>query len=197
MKALTLLVAIFIALPNAANAQSPSALVGTFHDALLGVMKEADALGFKGRYDRLKNPVQSSFDHYRMIRIAVGEHWAKAGEAEKQQLLAAFERMSTSTYAQQFSGFDGESFETVSEKPGPRKTVLVATRINIPNKSPARLTYVVLKSGESWKIVDVLLDDSVSQLAVRRSEYRKVLKSGGIAELITVLNKKSEELAKP
>ncbi len=197
MKTLTLLVAILIALPNAVAAQTPSSLVGSFHDVLLGVMKEADALGFKGRFQRLKDPVQGSFDHYRMIRIAIGGYWNKAGEADRARLLAAFERMSTSTYAQQFSGFGGESFETVDEKPGPRKTVLVRTRINIPKESPAHLTYVVMKSGENWKIVDVLLDNSISQLAVRRSEYRQVLKTGGIAELIAILNKKSDELATP
>ena len=45
-----------------------------------------------------------------------------------------------------------------------------------------------------WLIVDVLLDDSVSELAVRRSEYRHVLKTAGVDNLIQTLNTKAAQL---
>ena len=45
-----------------------------------------------------------------------------------------------------------------------------------------------------WRIVDVLLDGSISELAMRRSEYRRVLKKNGVDGLIQTLNSKAAQL---
>ena len=44
-----------------------------------------------------------------------------------------------------------------------------------------------------WKIVDVLAE-GISELAVRRSEYRNVLKTRGVDGLAAVLDKKADGL---
>ena len=46
-------------------------------------------------------------------------------------------------------------------------------------------------------IVDILLDNSISQLAVRRSEYRRLLGKKGVDGLIAALNGMSDELIAP
>ncbi len=177
-----------------ATADTPSAVVEGFHGNLLAVMKEAGELGVKGRYRRLESAVASAFDLQRMIRIASGSYWKKAAPAKREALLAGFARMSVGTYAAQFDGFSGEAFETLGEKPGPQGTVLVKTRIVRPDDSPVGLTYVLKQADAGWRIADVLLDDSISQLAVRRSEYRRVLRKNGVDGLIAVLNRKADEL---
>ena len=193
-KFLISLVFLAAAWPTGAVAGTPSAVVEGFHGNLLAVMKEADTLGVKGRYQRLESPVASAFDLQRTIRIACGSYWKKAAPAKRQALLAGFTRMSVGTYAAQFDGFSGQSFETVGEKPGPQGTILVKTRIVRPDDSPVGLTYVLKKIEAGWRIADVLLDDSISQLAVRRSEYRRVLGKDGIDGLIAVLNRKADDL---
>jgi ABC-type transporter MlaC component len=42
----------------------------------------------------------------------------------------------------------------------------------------------------------VLVDNGISELAVRRSEYRSVLKSGGVSGLIQLLDRNTEKLLK-
>ncbi len=116
---------------------------------------------------------------------------------QKAGLVEAFERFSIGTYARRFNGFSGEKFETISAKPGPSGTMLVATRILRPDDEPVGLTYVLKPFKEAWRIVDVLVAGGISELAVRKSENQAVLKNEGIDALITTLNGKADDLIAP
>ena len=188
---------IWLALTIPAAAESTArTTVENFHAALLEVMKNADTLGIKGRYGRLEPQVSRSFNLALMIRIASGIHWRKANAAQRIALVDAFKRFSVGVYAARFSSHSGETFETSSVKPGPQRTKLVHTMINRPNKSPVKFSYVVKNFGGAWRIVDVLLDGGISELAVRRSEYRSILNSNGVAGLVATLNRKADALMK-
>jgi len=187
--------AAFAALPvRAAGGGSPAALVETFHEQLLGVMKAAKTLGYQGRYDRLTSPIHTAFHLRLMTQISSGSYWRKATEAEKTALVTAFSKVSIGTYASRFTGFSGQRFETLGTKPGPQETELVSTRIVNPDGDNVPLTYVTKVVGGGWQIIDVILDTGISELAVRRSEYRKILKQSGIEGLIASLNAKAVEL---
>lgn len=170
-------------------------LIEELHEALLSVMREADVLGFDGRYERLQDPIDHAFDHERMIRIASGPFWRKASEEERRELFDAFRRMSLSTYAARFKGYSGQEFEIEGSRPGPQETVLVSTRIVSPKNDPVEIVYVVKEADGRWRVADVLLENSISELAVRRSEYRAILKKDGVSGLIATLNEKSQDLS--
>lgn len=181
----------------AMDAGAPASVVEGFHNALLKVMKNADSLGVRGRYDSLQEPVADAFDLANMIRVASGSFWRKAGEDDRKRLLDAFTRFSVATYAAQFDGYSGQVFETVGDRPGPQQTVLVVTRIVSPDGGGGDLTYVMKKRDGRWLIADILLDNVISQLAVRRSEYNMVLRKNGIDGLLGILDTKAEELLTP
>ena len=192
---LGLLTAAALLAPGASRAADPVAVVEVFHATLLSVMKEADRLGFKGRYAKIEPAMKTAYDLKRMIRVAAGSHWRTATPEQQATLLNAFTRLSIGTYAARFNGYDGERFETLGTKPGPQNTTLVATQIVDSTGKPIGLTYVMLQSEGMWRIVDVLLDSSISELAVRRSEYSRVLRKDGIGGLIATLNEKADALA--
>ena len=181
---------------SAGDSDSPSAVVEGFHAALLDTMKNAEKLGVQGRFERLAPAMDAAFDFTTMIRVAATRRfWNDADADQRQELLDTFRRLSIATYAAQFDGFSGQRFETVGERPGPQGTTLVATKIVDSDGSDVGLTYVLKKSDSGrWKIADVLLDDSISQLAVRRSEYSNILRASGIAGLIAELREKSEKI---
>ncbi|HEC90787.1 MAG TPA: toluene tolerance protein, partial [Alphaproteobacteria bacterium] len=185
------LVLLFLAAlaPHAAAAAEPAAVIKSFHATLLAVMKNADKLGVNGRYDLLAPVIDKDFDLQRTVRVAVGKFWRSADGAARTKVLASFRRLSIATYAAQFDGWSGQAFTTIASRPGPQGTILVQTKITSPGGNDAALTYVLkerARGNGDWRIVDVLLDGSISQLAVRRSEYQRVLKSGGIKGLIKV-----------
>ncbi len=182
--------------PMAASqaAPGPATVVGEFHDQLLAAMKRAEAENVKQRFDTLSPAVDNAFDLERMIRVAGGSQWESADAAQRATLLKAFRRLSIATYASQFDGYSGERFEMVGDRPGPQDTVLVQTRIVGAEDLNAGLTYVMKETNSRWLIADILLDNSVSQLAVRRSEYRRILADSGIDGLVKTLNRKADEL---
>ncbi|MGF1641303.1 MAG: ABC transporter substrate-binding protein [Rhodospirillales bacterium] len=164
----------------------PAAMIEDFHATLLEVMKRAEDLGVDGRYRVLEPRVRETYDFPRMIRIAAGPRWTRATPEEQDALLAAFAHFSVGTYAARFDGYAGERFETLGERPGPRETVLVDTRIVRTDAPAVALTYVVERRDDRWRVIDVLLDGTISELAMRRSEYRTLGGStaAGLAEAL-------------
>ena len=194
LSVLLLLAGVLTALPAAAQEDPARTVIQRFQQSLLAVMKEAKSLGVTGRYQRLQPRIEEAFNLPLMIRVATGSFWKKADEEQQSRLVAAFKRLSISTYANRFDGYSGQVFEIVDQRPGPQETVLVKTRIVRPGDSPARLTYVVKEFEGQWRIVDILLDDDISELAVRRSEYNRLLKKNGVDALIATLNDKADGL---
>ncbi len=194
LNVLVVLAVVLTALPATAQEDPARAVVERFQQDLLAVMKEAKILGVKGRYERLEPKIEEAFHLSLMIRVATGSFWKKATEAQRSGLVAAFKRMSVSTYANRFDDYSGQVFEIVGQRPGPQKMILVKTRIVSPGDSPAKLTYVMKEFQGRWRIVDILLDNDISELAVRRSEYRRLLKKNGVDGLIATLNDKAGEL---
>ena len=196
---LAVLVLAHLVQPPAAIAAShePRAVVERFHGALLAVMKEGEALGAKGRIAKLDPEVTRAFDLPRMIRIATGSFWRAASKDDRHALTQAFQRLSVGTYASHFKSFSGEAFETLGDGPGPRKTMLVRTQIVRGDGPPVPITYVLIRASGGdglWNIADVLLDNAISELAVKRSEYSRILKNDGVGGLIDVLNEKADQL---
>lgn len=181
------------AAPAEVGADARSVVEG-FHARLLEVMKNAKVLGIKGRYERLAPEIERRFNVRLMVAIATGAFWRTASAAERDRLTAAFARFSAATYASNFSSFSGQSFSTDAVTPGPRGTMLVLTHISRPDEAPVKLAYVTRPTDGQWRIVDVLVDDGISELARRRSEYRSILGSRGVEGLVAELNRGADRL---
>lgn len=174
--------------------ETPRLVVEGFQANLLAVMKEAKSLGFKGRYKRLTPAIERAFDLPLMVRIAIGSYWDLTTEDQRTRLATAFKRMSVSTLATMVTGYSGERFETIGEGPGPQGVRLVNTRIVDPDGSHVALAYIAKHYSNRWFLIDVVVDDGISELAVRQSEYRLILKKKGIEGLIRALNDKADQL---
>ena len=182
--------------PTGALSAEPSEVVDRFHEVLLSVMKKATSTSVTTRYKELKPEIEKAFNLPFMIRITVGPRWNTASNQQKRELIEAFKSMSVGTYASRFNGYSGQLFKTLKVRNGPRGTRLVDTRIESPNNEPVRITYVMGKFGDKWKIIDVLLDRGISEMAVRVSEYRSILRSRGVGSLASALSKKAANLLK-
>lgn len=199
-KRLILLAAAFAATfsaSQAAAAEGPAGTVQRLHDALLEVMRDAGDLSVADRYERLAPTLQATYDFRMMTRLATGSAWTKATEAERAAMVDGFSRLSIATYAERFKGYSGERFEIMGERSGPRETILVDTRIVRPADDAVPITYVLQQSpaqNGDWRIIDVVVQGSISELAVRRSEYAHILRQGGAKRLADVLDAKADTL---
>ena len=174
---------------------APSAVVEGFHAALLDCMRNARALGPRGRERRLRPAMQAAFDLPAMARIAVGPPWTGLAEGERHALVAAFSDWVVATYASRFDGFSGESFATAGESALRNGDRLVRTQLLRPGDSPVQLNYLLRGGGDGrWRVVDIYLDGTVSELASRRAEFTALLREGGAEKLATELRRRTGAL---
>ncbi len=183
--------------PPAAPAEMPQAVevVESLHAALVGVMKEADALGYAGRFDRLEPVLGRTFDLDFMAEKSVGRHWKDLSPEDQKRLIATFRRFTLANYAGRFDGWSGQHFETVGEDVSTRGTVIVKTRLVDPQDEDVELNYRLRPVDDSWRIIDVYLNGTVSELALRRSENSSLVAREGIDSLLTALEERISELA--
>ncbi len=180
-----------------ARSQSDDPILGRIellHGELLDTMKQAKELGVKGRYERLAPVLSTTYDIASMSRIAVGQSWASLAPEQQAAIVDAFTRMMVATYASRFNGFSGEKFEVVQVLDQPPADKMIKTRIVQSNGKAVALNYLMRKSGDEWKIVDVYLDGTISELASRRAEFNSILKSGGPDALIATLKSQGDKL---
>jgi len=180
--------------PATVGGPSASATVAKLDDGLLSVMKNADKLGYEGRFATLAPIVASSFDVPTMTRIAVGSAWSSLSSEQQASLTDAFRRFITATYAHRFDGYSGERFDLKGERPS-GTGVLVSTELVRPSDQPVALNYLVRQTDGQWKVVDIFLTGTISELATRRSEFSSVLARNGYEGLKNLLEAKAMQLA--
>jgi phospholipid transport system substrate-binding protein len=173
---------------------APEVVIETFHAGLLDIMKHAEELGIDGRIDKLTPLMDKTFDLRFMASKTVGRHWRKLSDEEKARWVDLFKRFTTANYAGRFTGFTGEEFVTVGVEDAPRGTRVVLTKIIVPEEADVQLNYRMIERNGAWKVIDVFLNGTVSELALRRSEYSSALKRDGFASLLDSVEEKIEDL---
>jgi phospholipid transport system substrate-binding protein len=180
--------------PAPVEANSPADAVETFHAGLIAIMTEADTLGFQGRIDKLTPLMSETFDLDFMASKTVGRHWKKLSDEDKLRWAEMFTRFTTANYAGRFTGYTGEKFVTDGVENAARDTRVVLTKIVIPDEDDVQLNYRVIEKNGEWRVIDVYLNGTVSELALRRSEYSSALKRDGFEQLCASIETKIEDL---
>src|SRR5262245_54547579 len=183
--------------PIAASAQgvgSPAACINGVNGTLHETMKKGRQLGMKGLYDRLAPILFETYDVPFMARIAVGPTWQSMPSVQQSGVVEAFSQMMVATYASRFDEYSGERFEILQTEEQPPADKIVRTRITQSNGKVVALNYLMRRSGAEWKVVDVFLDGTISELASRRAEFTAILKSGGPEALISSLRRQGDKL---
>jgi phospholipid transport system substrate-binding protein len=170
-------------------------LVDKFQEELIDVMKNGKKLGYSGRYQKLKEPVNNSHDLGKIARIVVGKEWEKLTEPQQQQLVDVFSRLSIASYAHNFKDYDGESFTFDTEEETTRGGVVIHTHLTIPNEKSVKFDYMLKENGDSWRIINIIAN-GVSDLALKRSEYTSILQREGFDALIAKINEKIDNYSK-
>jgi phospholipid transport system substrate-binding protein len=172
----------------------PKATVQAFYDVLLDCMQHGKELGFDGRYQKLAPAVNQTFDVPVMARIAVGPAWTNLPADKKNAVLDVFNRYMVTTYAARFKAFGGQKFVVgeLTQPAADRK--LVATQLVRPDGDPVQLNYVFRQGDAGWKIIDIYLSGTISEMARMRSDFSETIRTGGADGLISILEKKIAEL---
>ncbi len=191
---LAALVLLWAILPVSAQ-QEPAFVVDTLHGGLLEIMQRADELGFNGRAEIIGPIVHDTFDIEVLSASAIGiSVWRDWSDEQKGTYEDAFGRFLIANYAYQFDGFSGQSFQVIETSAGPKKTTLVKSHLNRPEKGPVELTYLTRLRRDKVGIIDVYNGGTVSEAARRRSEFATIYRDSGFEGLIRSIEDQINDL---
>ena len=169
---------------------SPAAPVERLHTALLDAAAAGDTV--RARYERLLPVVSEVFDFSTMSRVAVGSAWAEFGDDERRALEQRFAAYAAANYAHNFDEANGLTFRTVEVGAAEGPRVHVLAELARPLKDPVEFDYLVQRTGDGPRIVNVVVDGTMNELARRRAEFRALLEAGGLQNLLATLAAQTE-----
>ena len=178
----------------AVEKSAPVHVIEKLHDGMIDVMRTASSASFEARAERLAPLLDSSFDLDFMARKSLGRSFDALGEGDQKSWIALFRRFMVANYAGRSTSYSGQSFATLGEDPAAQDTVLVRTRLVDPGRENMDLGYRLRQNGGSWEIIDVYLNGTVSELALRRSDFTAILDRDGFPALVASVEAKIADL---
>ena len=169
----------------------PTKTIKNLHGSLLEAMRGGEKLGFQGRYKLLTPAIENSHDLDFIAKTILGRQWTKLSGEQQQILINHFHELSISTYSGWFKEYNGEQFKYIEQKKMPRDYILIRSQFIRSNGDTVSFDYLLRQNKEGWRIINILAD-GVSDLALKRVEYRSVLKQKGFKDFIDMLKTKIE-----
>lgn len=178
---------------DAAAATSP---IRKLYDQLIAVMQEGQGVPFTQRYNQLAPTIEATFDLDEILQVSVGPSWNTMTPDQKALLQAAFRHYTIASYVNSFDSFNGQRFEISPQTRAlPSGEQVVDTKIVPASGDTHVLDYVMRQGPHGWRVVDVLLDGTISRVAVQRSDFRSLLARGGAVALAKSLREKTADLS--
>lgn len=171
-------------------------VVDRLHTTLANLM-----LSEETQLDRRKalisDTLTKSFDLASMTKAILGSRtWNTMPEEQHGAAVDAFSNWMITQYASRFTASSDPEFLTRETRDGGLNTVVVETQLRT-KKKVVSLDYRMRGVDGDFKIIDVFLDGRVSEVALRKSEFRRVIKDSGADGFIAALKAKTAALASP
>ncbi len=178
---------------GAGEASDPALFVSDFSAQAIHVMAD-DSLSGPRRYQAFRGLLVDGFDVKAIGRFVLGRYWRKATEAERSEFTALFEDLIVATYSRKFADYSGQTLKVDAIREEDEKMAAVSSRILRQQGESIQIDWRLLRRGESWRIVDVVVE-GMSMALSQRSDYAAVIKrSGGKVE--GLLSKLREKVAR-
>jgi phospholipid transport system substrate-binding protein len=190
--------AVLATAPIRSYATTPEAAPIEALDAgLIATMKAGAAnASFMSRYQALEPVVKSSFNLQVILQNSTGFYWSTLPAAQQQELLKLFEQFTIASYITGFNGYGGQSFKISPTERDVGASKVVETQL-LPGdgSTPVELDYVMTNGAAGWQVTDVLLNGTISKVAIQSSDFSSEVSSGDASQLIAALKAKVATLS--
>lgn len=178
--------------------EAPDAIVRKNTNEILAAIKADKDLvaGNQKKIEKLADEkVLPYFNFVRMTQLAVGRNWRDANDAQKKSLIDEFRTLLVRTYSTSLTQFRNQTIDVKPLKVAAADTeVVVKTQVNQPGGQAIPIDYSMEKSGDAWKVYDVLID-GVSLVTNYRSSFNTEIQKSGIDGLIKSLTERNAKNA--
>ena len=149
-------------------------------------------IDYTERTQRFRALFTEAFDVPTIGRFALGVPWRQASESDRAEYLKAFEDFIVASYATRFADYGGEKIVTVGSRRGDDSEVFVQSNFMRAQGAPVRVTWRLRPVADSWRIIDVIIED-VSMAITQRDDFSATVQRNGgrLQPLIEALRAKA------
>lgn len=123
-------------------------------------------------------------DFNTMSALALGDHWNKLSNTEQACFSNAFKNLLVERYAYILLSYRNQNIHYQSAKPiGENDYVSIRQTLTRPDVKPLTLEYPMRPENNTWKVVDLVVDD-VSLIRNYRKMFNKEIRQQGFSGFI-------------
>ena len=145
--------------------------------------------------NRIRSLVKRTYNSKKMTAMIIGKSWKNIEDEKRIKLIEVMEEYIASNYISRFSKLSKVNFENQNVRQIQQGFKIVNTLLKL-KKDNVNIDYLLSKTDGEWKIFDVLLDSSVSEVATKKSEFSNFISEQNIDKLIQALEDKNIQLQK-
>jgi len=181
---------------DAVSTDTPEATVASLHRGLIAASQSSPGASVDARYRTLEPLIEKTHDLRYIAEFALRKQWPMLSETDRQRFVAAFEKLSVMTYASRFKNVSANTFKSAGPATIESGRAHVLTTIPRQGQPDVSLDYMLEQKDGAWRIINIIAD-GVSDLALKRAEYQRILGSGSIDDLIKELEAQTARLEQP
>ncbi|MCX5616885.1 ABC transporter substrate-binding protein [Bombella sp. TMW 2.2559] len=181
--------------PSSAATSTPQAPIAGLYKALEQSEHSDTSTSISQRSALIAPMVTRAFDMDAILKRSVGLHYDQLSAEERSTLVTAFRRFTVARYASTFRPGTDATFTVAQSSVQDGRTIVHTTIGNKgdPADSATSIDYVMVKGPDGWRIVDILLDGHISQVAAQRSDFKAIFSQSGATGLAHTLTKKADD----
>ena len=135
--------------------------------------------------------VKNSYDLEKMGKMIIGVNWKQMETKMQKEFINVFKRFISVNYFRRFNKINDLDFEYQSLRVIEDKFRLAGV-ILIADNERIKIDYLLGFKNDQWKIFDVLLDGSISEIATKKSDFKKIINEEGVSGLIKNLSVRNQ-----
>ena len=180
-----LIISVFILFHSVTKSESNVlASINELHESLT---KISDKTINSDNLEMIDDVVKNSYDLEKMGKIIIGIDWKQIDTKTQKEFINVFKRFISVNYFRRFNKINELHFEHQTVTNIEDKFKLARVILTADNEK-LKIDYLLGFKNEKWKIFDVLLDGSISEVATKKSDFKKIIKEEGVSGLIKNLS---------
>ena len=175
------LISIFILFHSETKSESKVlAGVNELHESLIKISNKTIN---SDNLELIDDVVKNSYDLEKMGKIIIGVDWKQIDTNTQKEFIDVFKRFISVNYFRRFNKINELNFEHQTVKVIGDKFKLAGVILTADNEK-LKIDYLLGLKNEKWKIFDVLIDGSISEVATKKSDFKKIIKEEGVSGLV-------------
>jgi phospholipid transport system substrate-binding protein len=179
-----------------ARAAQPTAEIRATTDKILALLSDPALKPEARKSERrrlIRKELDQRIDWATVARSSLGRHWAERTGAERTEFVGLFSRLLEDTYIDRFETYYGD-LDRMDYQGEKIIDDYASVRVQITTKDQVvhPIEYRLQKSGQEWRIYDVLIE-GVSLVKNYRDQFNEILSKSSYEKLVADLRAKVPE----